>query len=383
MTVEELLRTPLMKDAQLIAGQSGLMKNVTWCVPDTALQFDNWIMPGLLLLYTGKVNDKNFRGYIIRVLEDHPSGVLLFGGKSFTFVDEEDLLFCSEQELPVIRMPNATNPLSFSKRFASVVAKNFDEEQRTEEWLRALCYSGVAVSGETAGSILGYRSDYRYCCLLLKSRNEGAKTPLQVEIDTGFASDFLCKELSTGDVKPLHFIDEGLIVCFVPIPPGHTIKSVNEKIRLAVIRMKAMASSNKWSASVGTIAKTLAAFHDSFCNAEKTAEVVEALNVHEKVSFYDDWYMHMLLLKEPKAELKEHMEHTLSPILDNPELVDTLANYLTFGENLKITSTKMFIHVNTLKYRISRISELLNCDLRDPNVRFRLRMAITIERYLR
>lgn len=383
MTLENLLQTPLMKDAEVIAGAAGLTRDVTWCVPDTALQFDNWIMPGLLLLYTGKAKELTFRDYVTAILKDRPSGVLLFGGKMATYIEESDLAFCSERTLPLIRMPDASNPLRFSKRFASVVGKKFDEERRMEEWLRALCYSGIGISGETAGKLMGYQPDNSYCCFLLKNRHAGQKDPIQVEIEIGFACDFFSKEFFFRTDILLHFIEEDVAVCFVPIRPTENVKLVHERLAQTLARLQALTGDIKWCASVGTAAHTLAEFQTSFRNAKKTEEVIAALNVHEKVSFYDNWYLHMLLLNEPKSTLREHMKHTLDPILDNPELVDTLSNYLTFGENLKITAEKMFIHVNTLKYRIGKICELLDCDLKDPNVRFRIRMAITIERYLR
>ena len=87
-------------------------------------------------------------------------------------------------------------------------------------------------------------------------------------------------------------------------------------------------------------------------------------------------------MQRSKVRSELYMERTLSPILDNVELLDTLCDYLTFGENLKLTAEHMHIHTNTIKYRLQKISSILNCDLGDPNVRFRLRMVITIYRYL-
>lgn len=90
----------------------------------------------------------------------------------------------------------------------------------------------------------------------------------------------------------------------------------------------------------------------------------------------------MTLLREPRHKLDDYMKQTLSPILGNEEYIDTLSNYLAFGENMKLTAEHLHIHINTLKYRLSKISETLQCDLKDANVRFRLRMVITIYQYL-
>lgn len=93
--------------------------------------------------------------------------------------------------------------------------------------------------------------------------------------------------------------------------------------------------------------------------------------------------MHLLLLRGSKHVLHEQIDFVLGPILNEPELLETLDSYLKHSENLKTTSEHLFLHVNTLKYRLQRISELLNCNLKDADTRFRLRMALTIEYYLR
>lgn len=383
MTLDELLRMPLMKGAQVIAGEQGTGAEVTWCVPDTRLDLGASITPGFLLLYTGGVADQTFGEYLASVLPSLPSGVVLGGGFGAIELTDGELALCEANDLPLIRMPDMLNTLSFSKRFASVIAKNFGDRQRTEEWLRALCYSGSYYSNEAPEGVLDGAGDLERRCLYVRNRDLDTKDDVQAEMETNIALDLLTRELTADGNKPLAFAERGAYVaCFVPVPAEATKKEFDDRVRSAISRLRKL-TNIKWLGSVGTVAHDPTEFHQSFSDAVRTSEVVTALGAHEHVSFYDDWYMHMLLLQEPKAELREHMDHVLAPILDNEELVETLANYLTFGESLKTTSERMFIHVNTLKYRLARISELLKCDLKDPNVRFRLRMAITIERYLR
>lgn len=138
----------------------------------------------------------------------------------------------------------------------------------------------------------------------------------------------------------------------------------------------------KWSVNTGIIADSLKTFAESYRSAEATAAIVQSLGATTTINFYEDWYMHMLLLRESRTDLHSYMIQSLLPIIENKESINTLSEYLTFGENLKVTAEHLHIHVNTLKYRLQRISELLDCDLNDPNVRFKLRMVITIYRYL-
>ena len=62
--------------------------------------------------------------------------------------------------------------------------------------------------------------------------------------------------------------------------------------------------------------------------------------------------------------------------LHHTSYVQTLACYLHCERNLALTSKKLYIHRNTLIYRISRLSRLLDCDLENAAVRLRLTLCL-------
>lgn len=59
-------------------------------------------------------------------------------------------------------------------------------------------------------------------------------------------------------------------------------------------------------------------------------------------------------------------------------LLPTLRAYLESGGHHPTTAEKCFIHPNTLKYRLSRISDLLGISLTDPDIMFELNLAFRI-----
>ena len=147
MTLFELLQTPLMKNAVVEHGNANLDSDVTWCSPDIALRFDNWIIPGLLLVYTGELEEQEFKNVYKALQECNASGILVFDDKPF----EDGCLYGKQlkcydnQRIPVIHMPVYTNMLSFTKQLSVVLATNFENERYVENWLREICYSGNEV----------------------------------------------------------------------------------------------------------------------------------------------------------------------------------------------------------------------------------------------
>jgi DNA-binding PucR family transcriptional regulator len=67
------------------------------------------------------------------------------------------------------------------------------------------------------------------------------------------------------------------------------------------------------------------------------------------------------------------------PIADtSTELLNTLKTYLECGRSLEATSKVLFVHANTVRYRLRRIQEILGADATDPRVAFVLQVALSL-----
>lgn len=58
---------------------------------------------------------------------------------------------------------------------------------------------------------------------------------------------------------------------------------------------------------------------------------------------------------------------------------NTLKEYLLNGNNVSITSKKLFIHRNTMIYRLGKINEILGVDINTPSVSQRLMLSIILQ----
>jgi PucR family transcriptional regulator, purine catabolism regulatory protein len=81
------------------------------------------------------------------------------------------------------------------------------------------------------------------------------------------------------------------------------------------------------------------------------------------------------------AELRSFQQETLGELIDYDEksgsqLLPTLEAFFTSNGNLSKTAEMLFVHRNTLMYRLKRIEELTGATLDDPEVRFDLQLAL-------
>jgi DNA-binding PucR family transcriptional regulator len=77
-----------------------------------------------------------------------------------------------------------------------------------------------------------------------------------------------------------------------------------------------------------------------------------------------------------KTTLLDRIYRPLSS--NSPELLDTLATYLDTGRSLEATARELFVHPNTVRYRLKRISEVIGWDATGAREAFVLQVAMVL-----
>jgi purine catabolism regulator len=100
--------------------------------------------------------------------------------------------------------------------------------------------------------------------------------------------------------------------------------------------------------------------------------------------YYPDLSVYRLLLQmEHSPELSTFLEEILGPLIaheNSAELLRTLAAYFEHNGNLSQTAEALFVHRNTLLYRMDRIAAILDVDLVDSKSRLAVQLALHIQR---
>jgi purine catabolism regulator len=100
--------------------------------------------------------------------------------------------------------------------------------------------------------------------------------------------------------------------------------------------------------------------------------------------YYADMGLYRLLLGlRDQAEVRRFYSDTLGRLVDydrehNSELVPTLRAFFEQNANASETARKMYVHRNTLNYRLQRIAEIVGLDLDNPDTRLALAVALRI-----
>jgi purine catabolism regulator len=137
---------------------------------------------------------------------------------------------------------------------------------------------------------------------------------------------------------------------------------------------------------IGTPAADLSSWQLSFRQAGQALDMARRLD-ERKPLFYMDLSVYRLLLQfEDSPDLKAFLQETLGPVLSHEnaeEFIATLEEFFAHNGNLSQTAEALFIHRNTLTYRINRLAEVFRLDLENPDTRLAVQLALSIRRMLK
>lgn len=107
-----------------------------------------------------------------------------------------------------------------------------------------------------------------------------------------------------------------------------------------------------------------------------------ALHLNRDCVFYDDVVPLAMILGGPAEDREAFVRAQLGPVLADPmadDLVMSLHAFYSSGQSVAAAARKLFVHRHTLEYRLQRIAALLNRDLKDPQDRLLVELALAIK----
>ena len=123
--------------------------------------------------------------------------------------------------------------------------------------------------------------------------------------------------------------------------------------------------------------------------AAQTAGFAKRQNNVSGVFLYSDCAFYLMLDGVEDKSMLEYAKHPLLSELEkydaekNTQLYDTLMTYTLTGFSKNRTAELMFLHRNTVNYRIQQISELYGLDFSDSALMFKLQYSFHVDSYLK
>lgn len=139
---------------------------------------------------------------------------------------------------------------------------------------------------------------------------------------------------------------------------------------------------------VGTACSAPPHYRRSFVAARRGVDLLRLLGREDDVFSFRDTSVESMLLQTTEPEvILEFIARYVEPLDEYDRshaasLRRTLEIYFESGANLEATARGLHVHVSTLRYRLKRISALLECDLKDASAGLDIQVALRAARIL-
>jgi purine catabolism regulator len=174
---------------------------------------------------------------------------------------------------------------------------------------------------------------------------------------------------------------------FVVVAPYSPKKAISKPEAVADYirsRVKYLLEDVTVSIGIGKISSGIEEIESSYQEARRAVTIGKKFGKKDEVIRYDSLGAYKILFAvEGNEELDKFSSQTLGALLDydqdkNANLIQTLNGYLTNNCNNQKTADSLFIHLNTLKYRLQKIQDITGRDLNDPEERLNLQLALKV-----
>jgi len=264
-------------------------------------------------------------------------------------------------------------------RFAYVAVSEaklrFDENNDRSAFVRSILSENVLISDiPTRAKDLRLETDAERACLLVRLTGTPSASIMDIlrEVFPDKNTDFVIG-LNTFDtvvVTELHSSD----------PDSELVKIANQtEKRIAEI------GDIKFVVGVGTSVRSLLRLADSYKEAQVAIDVGRVFDTERSLIFYVNLGLGRLIYQLPtrlcEMFLSEVFKKNPIEALDQ-ETLFTIYRFFENNLNVSETSRRLFVHRNTLVYRLEKIKKLTGLDLREFDHAIVFKVALMVKRYL-
>ncbi|WP_100403752.1 CdaR family transcriptional regulator [Bacillus sp. FJAT-42315] len=236
---------------------------------------------------------------------------------------------------------------------------------------------------------LGYNPDINRCCVLIDIHQPTSKQPIR---NTPYSFPYFQRDVIDYIQLIFHESKED-IISFIGMEKVIVVKPVKTKEAYAALRSSLQQKLDKLtnflsikydlsaSLAVGDIQQGVSGISHSFRQAEKAMNLGRNKALQSGIYIYNEKNTTFELLpKEITPELQQTLLALIQPLSEHDHydmLSSTFIKYCQYNLNLSETARKLYVHRNTIIYRLEKITELTQLNTSQFNDCMLLHLAIS------
>jgi hypothetical protein len=361
---------------EVLSGQNNMNVEVSGVYYMEDIDISAWTRSGELIMTTAMKtveNPKWLQEFIDSLLPYHPSGILVNTGGYLEDISQDLIAYCEEKQLPLITFPWQVYLQDVNEKITNLI---YQEKQKKNDMengiLNAIFQPEVEEGYEACMKKLGL-DQYNAVCILTVQLKAKEKEAILL-----YFWRLILKQWNR--VYVVENKEEHIFLFY-----GTKDIKLKEIILAAIKECKKTFNVLEISIGMGTWVSHYTKIHDSY----EKAQLCKKISVRQKEDMivFDDLEIVGLLMTCNQEMLKEYYRKYLGDLAlydkeNGTDYIHVLAAYLKYNGSKRETAQELFVHRNTVSYRLKKIEEMLDTDFSDLKELLKYQMAVYIPYFL-
>lgn len=363
----DLLDYEFFNSAQLISGENGLYREISWIYIKTTDTLSQWVNGKELLFVL--IDNNNIDLYIIlkEAINKNLSGIVILLKNEDFIISDEIIKLSNKANLPIFKLPWDVKLINLTQNIIEKIQEYKEKDKEAKKIFREI----LELETDSIKKIEEfYEIDIKNYNFITIVESENIEE-LNLYYNNYFyavKNNFLLRGLINSK-NMLYFQVSNRIIFLLFIQDIATGENLRIKIEKEFIRFK-----NKYKSLYLVFSKiedNNKGVKNNFENAEKCILIVKKEKLENNVLYYENLGVYRMFIEiEKNYNIQEYCLKNISKLLNydskhNTNLLETLEFYFKNNRHLIHTAEKLYVHRNTLIYRLNLIKDLLDTDLND------------------
>ena len=176
-------------------------------------------------------------------------------------------------------------------------------------------------------------------------------------------------------------VDEKNIIIVKELAPGEDYAQMN-KVAATILEAAGRDEEGKTHVAYGTIVKEIKEVSRSYKEARMAMDVGKIFSAENDIYAYSSLGIGRLIYQLPMSLcnmfIKEVFGEKIPDILDDEEAMSTINKFFENNLNISETARQLYVHRNTLVYRLERIEKAIGLDIRTFDDAMTFRIAVMV-----
>lgn len=392
--LKDLVRQIDSRQMWLVAGERGMNRSVDWVHMVGSVEIADFLTGGEVAFTTGVGlrEDMTLLMLVERVFCNHASGMVINVGPYIPEIPKEVIDFGNANDFPVFEVPWDVHMADIMRVFCFSIQQS---QQRTMEISAAFRYAIFTPEKEELyiPALLqrGFQRDWNYTAVLMEfseySQQPGNDTRIYLPVPQERFSvlqkrvaDFAESEKTDTVI----FSDNSRIVIIFGNIGEKEVCSQMEQLGYRI--RPYLKNGETFFVGIGNTVNEVGKLAGSYQTARKLEEYFRIGKEEQKITGFGSLGLLGLLVHVNNREyMEEYYQRTVGRLeewdnANGTNLTEVLECYLKYNGSVQSVADELYIHRNTVNYKLKKIGQILNTDLVSFDVRNELSAGLIAAR---